>query len=983
MAARARRATALGAFVASVEAPGPGPSDDRGATPDELGALLGAFTAPPRAAPSLPPETSAEALLRIVDARVTVVPYRGSLVTPIQSLEGGVANGLDRARALVALLRAAGHEARLVRAPEGSGAIAYARTPELPACVAPDVVERLERRVADLAPWVWERLQSEREWASISPPTEATVCWTQVRVDGAWRDLIFDDTTLPAEARARSQPLDEAALEREAWTVTVRVFNEPCATPALTFSSAAADLHARGIAFTNLPSGQRLVPTLLVGERRVEGVPFTASELVRQTLQIETQGPGGVRRSTRTLVAPRGLATELERSVEAMTVARLLVLTGPVSDDEYGAAVTRTVGYAAARLRDDEPTSGEWLDAPPLRALGFLRGSRALAGRVGAAARAVIAYQDRPAIVIERTWVSTQAEGLRRHRGIDLVDPGHAFSGADAARAAVEQGIVDGALEELLVADRGGIASQRCVETLLADGCAFDQPRPAAAPWSDERDGVSAIYRLAHGESGLAGFRCDVGPQVVPILADGTGGASAVDAELARFRAAADALHMTVPIFAMFLPAGPLASGLVGYFHALGRAYLRAAFAIGGIGELIETRGASGLETIDEETRRLLEELLSLFPELVADAALAMIADAAIGALIGSGLAGELLKGIAYLGEHLARALLATAARGGSSAAAAAASTATRTAFREVLATARALRAAGWTKEEIRRFFEELGCFPAGTLVLTSAGPRPIETLRPGDRVLSRDPFTGAQGYRRIVRIMPSATTRLCRVVIGRPQGRTEAHDVGHAGGDDGDDGEPPSAELFCTPNHPIWAFNRGFVPAAILRVGDHVRSDSGELLAVRSVVTHDAAVATWNFEVEGWHSYFVAPDGAAPAVWVHNTCKPTADQVRRLLSGQDVTVQSIAQADALLREALPYARKVPGAGPAQGAPDWSKFKGREPNGMFHKDYLIDPQTGRVYGHGADNPHGAMRHINIKLPDGTKVVINIAPLRGP
>lgn len=50
---------------------------------------------------------------------------------------------------------------------------------------------------------------------------------------------------------------------------------------------------------------------------------------------------------------------------------------------------------------------------------------------------------------------------------------------------------------------------------------------------------------------------------------------------------------------------------------------------------------------------------------------------------------------------------------------------------------------------------------------------------------------------------------------------------------------------------------------------------------------------------------------------------------------------------------------------------------------MYHKDYLLDPLTGRVHGHGADNPHGAMKHINIKLPDGTKVVINIAPLRGP
>ena len=61
------------------------------------------------------------------------------------------------------------------------------------------------------------------------------------------------------------------------------------------------------------------------------------------------------------------------------------------------------------------------------------------------------------------------------------------------------------------------------------------------------------------------------------------------------------------------------------------------------------------------------------------------------------------------------------------------------------------------------------------------------------------------------------------------------------------------------------------------------------------------------------------------------------------------------------------------------GPPDWTKFKGKDPNGIYHKDYHFDPRTNRIYGHGPENPHGGFKHINVKLPDGTKVTIGIEP----
>lgn len=52
----------------------------------------------------------------------------------------------------------------------------------------------------------------------------------------------------------------------------------------------------------------------------------------------------------------------------------------------------------------------------------------------------------------------------------------------------------------------------------------------------------------------------------------------------------------------------------------------------------------------------------------------------------------------------------------------------------------------------------------------------------------------------------------------------------------------------------------------------------------------------------------------------------------------------------------------------------WSVLK---KGGTYHKDYSVDPKTGRVRGHSPNDAHGDYPHINIKRKDGVKVVINI------
>ena len=102
---------------------------------------------------------------------------------------------------------------------------------------------------------------------------------------------------------------------------------------------------------------------------------------------------------------------------------------------------------------------------------------------------------------------------------------------------------------------------------------------------------------------------------------------------------------------------------------------------------------------------------------------------------------------------------------------------------------------------------------------------------------------------------------------------------------------------------------------------------------------------------------------------------------VRDVQAGKDVEVGSVKEADALLHAALPNARKCKGTGPGNGPPDFSKFKTKpgDKTPMYHKDYQMDPATGRIYGHAEGNPHGDYKHINIKLGDGSKSAIMIRP----
>jgi RHS repeat-associated protein len=134
--------------------------------------------------------------------------------------------------------------------------------------------------------------------------------------------------------------------------------------------------------------------------------------------------------------------------------------------------------------------------------------------------------------------------------------------------------------------------------------------------------------------------------------------------------------------------------------------------------------------------------------------------------------------------------------------------------------------------------------FVAGTPILMADGTlRPIERVFKGDLVLATDPETGATVARRVTALIRGDGLKDLAVVW--------------AGGQ----------RLIATDEHPFYTVERGWVAAADLRRGEHLRDAEGKEMAVDAVLDLQRVTWVYNLTVEGLHTYYA---GADP-VLVHN----------------------------------------------------------------------------------------------------------------
>jgi hypothetical protein len=190
----------------------------------------------------------------------------------------------------------------------------------------------------------------------------------------------------------------------------------------------------------------------------------------------------------------------------------------------------------------------------------------------------------------------------------------------------------------------------------------------------------------------------------------------------------------------------------------------------------------------------------------------------------------------------------------------------------------------------ITGFLEDLAvtkmCFVAGTKVHTASGLKNIEDVRVGEKVLSRDPRTREQAYKPVLRTVVTHPTRLYHVTYRAREhaSRSQGSGASSADGSEGGEEDGESSTLVATGEHPFFvAGTDGFVPVERLNAGDLLTLAGGGLAEVLGLGVEESKTTepftTYNFEVEGFGTYFVGGEG----VWVHNAAANACMRIRSL----------------------------------------------------------------------------------------------------
>ncbi len=149
-------------------------------------------------------------------------------------------------------------------------------------------------------------------------------------------------------------------------------------------------------------------------------------------------------------------------------------------------------------------------------------------------------------------------------------------------------------------------------------------------------------------------------------------------------------------------------------------------------------------------------------------------------------------------------------------------------------------------------------CFVAGTKIKTEDGEKNIEDIEVGDLVYSYNPETGEEGYKTVKQTFIKEADEIVHVTVSDTSGKD-------------------TVTIDATAGHPFYVVGYGFKYASELKIGDKLRSVSGDIYKVTGTETEhfDKPIKVYNFEVEDWHTYAVSEAGII--VHNNNTCVEAA----------------------------------------------------------------------------------------------------------
>lgn len=142
-------------------------------------------------------------------------------------------------------------------------------------------------------------------------------------------------------------------------------------------------------------------------------------------------------------------------------------------------------------------------------------------------------------------------------------------------------------------------------------------------------------------------------------------------------------------------------------------------------------------------------------------------------------------------------------------------------------------------------------CFIAGTLILTAFGNKNIEDIEIGDEVWAYDEETGDKALKKVTRLFKNKTKKFVNLLFEFEDGRI--------------------GKIVCTEGHPFYVNNLGWIKSIDLLEKDSVLMYSDSVVNVirKEVEEFAEEETTYNFEVEGYHTYYVGEN----SFLVHNKC--------------------------------------------------------------------------------------------------------------
>jgi RHS repeat-associated protein len=138
-----------------------------------------------------------------------------------------------------------------------------------------------------------------------------------------------------------------------------------------------------------------------------------------------------------------------------------------------------------------------------------------------------------------------------------------------------------------------------------------------------------------------------------------------------------------------------------------------------------------------------------------------------------------------------------------------------------------------------------------------------IEDIEIGDWVMAWDEESGEVLPRQVVQLFRNTSDHVRILTIESPDDELQ--------------------EIHTTDGHPFWVVNKGWIDAGDLEEGAALLLADGQIVSLISTQRQEFpdGVQTFNFEVEGLHTYFVAQDADDSFVLVHNASKRVQGNTR------------------------------------------------------------------------------------------------------